>query len=748
MARTRTGTLIVAVAAAVSFLGFAGFLLSGVASEDTAKAVDDIGIVLFSVVALVFSGNAARSAEGRLRAAWTALSLALTAWTVGEIIWTYDELVLGGIPFPSLADAFFLLFPVGAAVALLLFRNRRGEGSDIRVLLDGFIVAGSLFGISWVLVLSRIYEAGAASTFEFVLLLAYPLADLVLLTVATIVLIGAPAGQRVPITLVTLGLACMAIADSAYAYLSVQDEYLSGTPTDIGWVAGLLLLTIAATVGRFELDDERAVDEIPGWASVWLPLAPVLMAGMTMTLSRSDARSSNPVVAVGFMVVVAVLVRQFLAVRENRQLIATVAAQAFRDPLTGLPNRSLFHDRLDHALQMRERYGTSVGVMVLDLDDFKLVNDNLGHSAGDDLLTMVGERLSDAVRTGDTVARLGGDEFAVLVEGDPEQTRLIAQQVLAAFDAPISLEGHDLLVRPSLGLAIAATAEEVSPDDLIKHADSQMYAAKRSARSPVTGGGEAVQLVGELRRAVEKDELSLLYQPQFDLRTSQMVGVEALLRWVHPTRGVISPDEFLPLVRGHQLMGPITEFVLDRALDDARRWSDLGLDLPVAVNLSATALAVADLPERIGAALAARGLIASALVVEITEDLFLEDSAAARHILMRLREKGIQIAIDDFGSGYSALWYLRDLPVDKVKLDRSFVAPIASDPKAAAVARAVIDLAHVLLMTTVAEGVEDEQTAQLLQRYGCDVAQGYLYSPPVTAEEITAMRVPVSGRSS
>lgn len=748
MARTRTGTLIVAVAAAVSFLGFAGFLLSGVASEDTAKAVDDIGIVLFSVVALVFSGNAARSAEGRLRAAWTALSLALTAWTVGEIIWTYDELVLGGIPFPSLADAFFLLFPVGAAVALLLFRNRRGEGSDIRVLLDGFIVAGSLFGISWVLVLSRIYEAGAASTFEFVLLLAYPLADLVLLTVATIVLIGAPAGQRVPITLVTLGLACMAIADSAYAYLSVQDEYLSGTPTDIGWVAGLLLLTIAATVGRFELDDERAVDEIPGWASVWLPLAPVLMAGMTMTLSRSDARSSNPVVAVGFMVVVAVLVRQFLAVRENRQLIATVAAQAFRDPLTGLPNRSLFHDRLDHALQMRERYGTSVGVMVLDLDDFKLVNDNLGHSAGDDLLTMVGERLSDAVRTGDTVARLGGDEFAVLVEGDPEQTRLIAQQVLAAFDAPISLEGHDLLVRPSLGLAIAATAEEVSPDDLIKQADSQMYAAKRSARSPVTGGGEAVQLVGELRRAVEKDELSLLYQPQFDLRTSQMVGVEALLRWVHPTRGVISPDEFLPLVRRHQLMGPITEFVLDRALDDARRWSDLGLDLPVAVNLSATALAVADLPERIGAALAARGLIASALVVEITEDLFLEDSAAARHILMRLREKGIQIAIDDFGSGYSALWYLRDLPVDKVKLDRSFVAPIASDPKAAAVARAVIDLAHVLLMTTVAEGVEDEQTAQLLQRYGCDVAQGYLYSPPVTAEEITAMRVPVSGRSS
>ena len=743
MARTRTGTLYVAAAAAVAFFGFAAFLLTDFAHEDTVKVVDDIGIVVFSVVALVFSVYAARSADGRLRAGWTALSLALAAWTVGEVVWSYSELVRGEIPFPSVADAFFLLFPVGAAVALLLFRNRRGEGSDVRVLLDGFIVAGSLFVISWVLVLSRIYETGAASTFEFVLLVAYPLSDLVLLTLATIVLMSAPAGQRVPITLITLGLACMAIADSAYAYLSVQDEYVSGYPTDIGWVAGLLLLTVAATVGRFDLDDDRAVDEVPGWASVWLPLAPVMAAGMTLVLSRSEARSSIPVTVSGLFVAAAVLARQFLAVRENRRLIATVAAQAFRDPLTGLPNRALFRDRLSHALQMRERYGTSVAVMVLDLDDFKLVNDNLGHHAGDELLNLVGERLTDAVRAGDTVARLGGDEFAVLVEGDREQPHLIAGRVLEAFHAAISLEGHELLVRPSLGLAVAATGEVVSPDELLKEADLEMYAAKRSARSPAAGGGAAVQLLGELRRAVEHGQLSLVYQPQFDLRTGQMVGAEALVRWLHPQRGVISPDEFLPLVRGHQLMGPITEFVVNQALDDAKRWSAAGMDLPVAVNLSTTAMAIPDLPERIAQALSARGLAASAFVVEITEDLFLEDSAAARRILLRLREIGVRIAIDDFGSGYSALWYLRDLPVDEVKLDRSFVAPIASDPKAAAVARAVIDLAHVLLMTTVAEGVEDEQTAQLLRLYGCDVVQGYLYSAPVTAAEITAMRIPV-----
>lgn len=748
MAKARNGNRLVAVAAVLAFLGFAGFLLSDLSHEGTLKAVDDVGLVVFSLVALVFSIYAARSAEGRLRAAWTALSLGLGAWTIGEIIWARDELALGKIPFPSIADACFLLFPVGAGAALLLFRNRRGEGSDVRVLFDGFTVAGSLFVMSWILVLSKIYETGAASTFEFALLIAYPLSDLVVLTMATIVLVSAPAGQRVPITLITLGLTCMAVADSAYAFLSVQDEYLSGVATDIGWVAGLLLITVAATVGRFELDEERAVDEIPGWASVWLPLAPVLLAGMTLILSRSDARSSMPVAVAGVAVVVGVMVRQFMAVRDNRQLISAVAAQAFRDPLTGLANRALFQDRLAHALQMRERHAKAVEVMVLDLDDFKLVNDNLGHPAGDELLTLVGRRLCEVAKPGDTVARLGGDEFAVLAEGESAQRVDLAQRVRESFEVPIVLEGHDLLVRPSIGVVSAALGETVSPDELLKQADLAMYAAKRSARTPMTGGGRAVQMLGELRRAVEHDELSLLYQPQFDLRTSQMVGAEALVRWLHPERGLVGPDEFLPLVRGHQLMDAITDFVLNRALDDAKRFATAGLDLPVAVNLSTTAVAIPDLPRRIERALSARGLAASSLVVEITEDLFLEDSATARRILIALREKGVGIAIDDFGSGYSALWYLRDLPVDKVKLDRGFVEPITTDPKAAAVARAVVDLARVLLLTTVAEGVEDEQTAELLRLYGCDVGQGYLYSPPVTAEEIMAMRAAASARSS
>ncbi|MGI9125964.1 MAG: putative bifunctional diguanylate cyclase/phosphodiesterase, partial [Mycobacterium sp.] len=731
----------VAIAAALTFVGFAAFLVSDWSHGQQLKAVDDLVIVAVSVLALVLSIIAARSAHDRLRAGWIALSAALTAWTVGEILWFYDDIILGEIPFPSAADGFFLLFPIGAAAALLLFRSRRGEGSNIGVLLDGVIVAGSLFIVSWVLVMSRVYAAGAATTFEFGLLLAYPVLDLVLVWIATMTLVGAPAGQRVPMTLITLGLACMAVADSGYAYLSAQEQYTSGSLVDLGWVAGLLLLSVAATVSRSESVEERAADEIPGWAAVWLPYAPVVLAGIVLILSPSEARGSRPVLAVGVVTALTLLVRQYVAVRDNRRLIAAVADQALRDPLTGLANRALFGDRLNHALQMRQRYGTSVGVMMLDLDDFKIINDNLGHSAGDDLLRLVGERISGSVRPGDAVARLGGDEFAVLVEGDPGQFDLIARQVLAAFETSIELEDRDLLVRPSLGLAVAEAGEAVPVEDLLKRADLAMYAAKRSRtsqvhtftsatelpgsldavklnrpdRSPVAGAAEAVQLLGELRRAVEHAELSVVYQPKFAMRTGKVVGVEALVRWLHPERGVVGPDEFLPLVRGHQLMESITDLVLDTALDDARRWSLAGLDLPVAVNLSVPSVTIGNLPERINSALLERGLSPSALVVEITEDLFLEDSAAASRVLLKLRELGIRIAIDDFGSGYSALWYLRDLPVDEVKLDRSFIAPIATDPKAAAVARAVIDLAHVLLLTIVAEGVEDRGTAQLLQ---------------------------------
>jgi diguanylate cyclase (GGDEF)-like protein len=472
-----------------------------------------------------------------------------------------------------------------------------------------------------------------------------------------------------------------------------------------------------------------------------------------------------------------VLARQFIAVAENRRLLAMTADQALRDPLTGLANRALFHDRLTHAMQLHQRDDQSVAVLVMDLDDFKLVNDSLGHPAGDALLVMVAERILGCLRPGDTVARLGGDEFAVLMEGWAEHSRLVAQRVVQVFDEPFLIEGHDILVRPSVGLAVAAAeGADISAKALMKQADVAMYSAKRSRSSGVhsftpdmylvdptesslargtnsNGGAVAVKLLGELRHAIDNGGLSLVYQPKFDLRDEQIVGVEALVRWPHAQRGVLGPDHFLPLVREHGLMHSVTDVVLARAIDDAALWQSRGFSVPLAVNVFAPTLGDLGLPNQIVRALAGRNLSTTALTVEVTEDLLLEDIDRTRIVIDRLRENGIRVAIDDFGSGYSALSYLHDLPIDELKLDRQFIEPVLVDWRAAAIVRAVIDLAHVLGVTTVAEGVEDAATAARLREYGCEVGQGYYYSPPIDAAAMlkllsSTMQEPVAAKSS
>jgi diguanylate cyclase (GGDEF)-like protein len=430
-----------------------------------------------------------------------------------------------------------------------------------------------------------------------------------------------------------------------------------------------------------------------------------------------------------------------------------------RDPLTGLANRVLFQDRLAHAVRLQQRDHRPLAVVSLDLNDFKLVNDTLGHPTGDALLTRVAERIAGCVRSGDTVARLGGDEFAILIEDGPEHPREVAQRVVDAFDEPFVVDGQNLVMRPSVGLAEApAVTADLCADLLLKEADVAMYSAKRArsngleiftpdrhlvdrnkldlprkqSSAPGPYGLVPIRLLSELRSAIEHGDLDLAYQPKFDLRTGGIVGVEALVRWPHPHRGLLGPEHFLPLVRQNRLMQPLTELVIARALDDAVQWHARGFGMPVAVNLFAPSLGDRDLPSQITRALGARSLTADALAVEISEDLILGDMGRARSVLQQLRECGIRIAIDDFGSAYSALAYLRELPIDEVKLDRMFIAPILDDARTAAIVRAVIDLSHTLGVTTVAEGVENEETAARLKELGCDVAQGYHYSPPVS----------------
>lgn len=768
----------VAAAAGVVFLSFVIWIVSDVSHGPSRAAIDDIVLLVLAVPAAVFSVIAARSAQGRLRMAWVAMAIGVAAWAIGEAIWTHYELVLGEVPFPSVADGFFLIFPVGACAALLLFPSEYAGPFRGRVFLDGLIVAGSLFLVSWVTILGPIYAAEATDRLLFVVSLAYPVSDVVVLTLAAVVLVRSGPEHRLTLTLLTVGLACIALSDSLFTYLSTKNEYASGDVIDIGWAAGLLLIAVAAAASRQTTHENSEAPELPGWASIWLPYAPLLLAAIVAAAKPSELLRSQPVEVIAGLLVLAVLARQFLAVSENRRLLATVAEQALRDPLTGLANRALFNERLDQGMERRERDGVTVGVVAVDLNDFKLVNDNLGHPVGDDLLVGVASRLLNSVRSGDTVGRLGGDEFSVVVEGDADAPYLIAQRVVEAFEQPFLVGEHELLMRPSVGLATADPDEPgLSAEELLRRADLAMYMAKRArirgvqtynaemqlgaqtieaeifsrpAGPPEIGGVAAIRLLGDLRHAIANAELTLVYQPKFELATGRIVGAEALLRWPRPD-GLLTPEDFLPLVRRHGLITAITDLVLNRALDDALAWQNASLGLPVAVNLFAPSLANLGIPAQITTALADRGLDPRVLTVEITEDLFLDDMERTRTVLDQLRHSGIRIAIDDFGSGYSALSYLRDLPIDEVKLDSTFIAPIPVDERAAAVVRAVVDLCHTLNLTTVVEGVEDAETAARLREFGCDVGQGYHFSPPLTSDELLELlrrSAPASTRSS
>lgn len=737
----------VATAAAIVY---AAWLLGGWGGQSTVRMVDDLGLLVFAVFATFCAGLAARSVRGRQRASWICLAIGLAGWAVGEAIWCYYQLILGmeETPFPSIADIAFLIFPVAASAALVLFPTGYSSQSRIRLLLDSLIITVALFEISWVIVLEDVYEAGGESKFALGLAMAYPISDIAVLSVALLVLARGRTQQRMTLWLLSAGMVLNAVSDSAFTYLTANGANTAGGLTDVGYLMALLMLGMAALVSRWEPHKEEAESRMPSGPQMWLPYAPVVVAAVVCTPRYFFEPGLTAIFISSGFLMTAVLARQFVVVRQNRRLLETVADQALRDPLTGLANRVLFNDRLTHALQLHLRDNQSVAVLSLDLDNFKLVNDDLGHPAGDALLIQVAQRIVGCVRTGDTVARLGGDEFAVLMEGGTHQSRLIANRVVQAFDERFTVDGHELLIRPSVGLAFVPANADISTDALLKRADTAMYSAKRSRsggvhtftpnmhRDGADESGDGVRLLDELRRAIDNVDLTLVYQPKFNLGDSEIVGVEALVRWPHPELGMLGPDHFLPLVHRHGLVRSVTELVLARALDDVADWRTRGVEVPIAVNISAPSLGDLDLPARIARALDERDLSSSLLTVEITEDLLVDNMDRTRAVLDKMRARGIRVAIDDFGCGYSALSYLRDLPIDEVKLDRQFITPILVDRRSAVIVRAVIDLAHELGVTTVAEGVEDAETADRLRDYGCEVVQGYFCSPPVGAEAI------------
>jgi diguanylate cyclase (GGDEF)-like protein/PAS domain S-box-containing protein len=430
-------------------------------------------------------------------------------------------------------------------------------------------------------------------------------------------------------------------------------------------------------------------------------------------------------------------------VSERKALEVELRRQAFHDPLTGLPNRALLHDRLQQAIRLAHRDGSPLALLLMDLDRFKEVNDTLGHQQGDALLQQVCQRLQDALRASDTVARLGGDEFAVLLPGTDEAgATAVARQLLRVLEQPFELEGQPVDVGASLGFALHP-AHGTDAATLLRRADVAMYVAKRA------GGGYAVfsaeqdrhspdrlALVGELRQAIEQNELTLHYQPKVSVGNGMVTGVEALVRWQHPERGLIPPDRFIPLAEQTGLIQPLTRWVLGAALRQCHMLRQAGLEIPVSVNLSMRNLHDPDLPAAIAELLARWGVPPAGLRVEVTESAVMADPGRALDVLGKLRALGLEIAIDDFGTGYSSLGYLKRLPVTQLKIDRSFVQHMATDGSDLAIVQATIAMGHNLGLTVVAEGVEDKFAWELLNRLGCDAAQGYYVSRPLPAQEL------------
>ncbi len=442
----------------------------------------------------------------------------------------------------------------------------------------------------------------------------------------------------------------------------------------------------------------------------------------------------------------------FSDINERKAAEERMAYMAQHDFLTGLPNRMLLHDRLAQAIALAGREGHKVAVMFLDLDRFNAVNDTLGHLVGDKLLQEVADRIGRVARSSDTVSRQGGDEFVIMLPGleNADAAVLIADKLLAAIAAPCVIDGNEIETSTSIGISVFPEDGRDS-DALLKHADAAMYHAKKSGRNNYQfftdemnqRALERMSIGSKLRHALERNEFLLLYQPQMDLRSGRIIGAEALLRWNHPMDGPVSPAQFIPIAEENGLIIPIGEWVLREACRQNQEWRKLGLpEITMAVNLSAAQFRQKNLGEMVMSIVRDSGLDPSSLELEITESAVMHDAEAAIALLRQLKATGLKLAVDDFGTGYSSLGYLKKFPIDKLKIDQSFVRDLMTDPDDAVIASTIISMAHSLKLKVIAEGVETAEQLAFLKQQGCDEMQGYYFSKPVSAGKFAELLAP------
>ncbi|HET9653720.1 MAG TPA: EAL domain-containing protein [Kineosporiaceae bacterium] len=744
--------LAVPVAAGTVAAAFTAVMVFKPGGDLVSLWVCDLGLTVTGLVAAVALGVRAVRSDSAIRLSWALLAAGVLFAALGDLIWSWDELIRHQQTlFPSIADASYLLFPVFTGAGLLTrparFRTVRGT---VRLILDGVLVAGSLFALSWVTALGAVVRAGADSVLALTISLAYPVTDVMVLTITIVVVTRTSVRGQPELVITGAALLCMTLADSFFAGLVSDREYGTGHVLDAGFVAAYLLLAVAAYVAPPAHRQPDRIPPPPGWA-MGVPYL-LCAGGVGAVASALLTRAQLVPLSTAGILIASLLARQMLTILDNRRLLAEIAEreqllqhQALHDHLTGLANRALFTDRLDHALTLAPRDRRPLAVLFLDLDDFKLVNDSLGHAVGDALLVRVAERLRGTLRESDTVARLGGDEFAVLVE-DSEAPAENAERLAEAFAQPFVFGDHSLQVRASIGLAVVdGGAHRLGAGELLKRADLAMYSAKHR------GKGRFVVFTPDLARvtadefdirdalagAISDGTVDVAYQPILRTHDHGLLGFEALARWsLHGTP--ISPEVFLPVARRLGLIAELDEVVLRKALTQLARWRRLPgcAQLTCAVNADESLLDAGRAVALYTDALRRSGLPSGALVVELPEG-HLSDSPDLAATVAELRSVGIAVALDDFGTQGSSLSRLHRIRVDTVKLDRDFLRPGPNAGIDQAWLGGVIDLAHRLGIRVVAEGVETQQQLHMLDSLGCDAVQGFLLGRPLPAGAVT-----------
>jgi diguanylate cyclase (GGDEF)-like protein len=721
----------VVLMAGYALLAGAGPVVAPSALQPVGQATDVGGIVALAGLLVVRAVVVAVD-----RAAWCWFAAAVAAFAAGSALHLLDrQPMVSGVAW---ADVAWVVFYPLAFVALVLMLRARVPRLTVSMWLDG-IVAGltaAAFGAA-VAFGAALQEPGESSA-VVAIHAAFPIADLLLLVLLAGALTVSGRGAGASWWWLALGIALFVLADTLQLIDAPHTAYVAGGPLDLLWTASFGCFAAAACVSPIS----RGAGRQEGVSALLVP-GFCALAALCLLFAGYQQGNDQLAGALAFGAVLAALGRTAVTFREVRAL-ADSRSQARTDELTGLPNRRAVYESLDSADRHLAEDG-SIAVLVIDLDRFKEINDSLGHVAGDEVLRQMGPRLAGSLRAGDTLGRLGGDEFVVLAPDLAGAEALaLAERLRVELTRPFRFGSMSLTVDASVGIAVGPQ-DAAGAEELLQLADLAMYAAKGARAGSVLfddarhgQGRHRLELVEQLRTGIARGELVLHYQPKLHLRSGRVAGVEALVRWAHPDRGLLGPDEFIHLAESAGLMDALTSAVLDLALAQRRAWADQGQPLVVSVNVSASALLGVALPAVLDSALLRHGVPPAALVVEVTESLWLADPQRATEVLDRVRASGVGVSIDDYGTGYSSLAHLATLPLTELKLDRSFVAAMNRSSRARAVVVSTLQLARSLGLELVAEGVEDEATLQALRDLDCDLVQGYHVSRPLPPEQLAA----------